>query len=128
MTTQQAYEAIRKYFTRPDAELAQIPEHLMSEQDMGSNCVYRKVIQGRVRKCAVGCLIPKRLYSPKMEQRAAVQVIEEFPEVKNLLDGVSLDFISCAQTCHDDSATVEQFVADLDELAHTHGLEVPTNA
>ena len=33
-------------------------------------CVYRKIVEGRICKCALGCLVPKSKYNPDMEKVA----------------------------------------------------------
>jgi hypothetical protein len=125
MTTQKAYETIRKYFTQPGAELAMVP---VDDRDTASNCVYRKVIHGRVRKCAIGCMIPKRLYDPAMEQQSVGQLFEHFSEVESLFADVDFDFLFRVQDLHDTSEAIEGFITDLDDLAMDFKLQVPTNA
>lgn len=55
MTTQEAYETIRAYFSRPDAVLA---------RGTKGECQYRTP-DGNA--CAVGCLIPDELYYMEVE-------------------------------------------------------------
>ncbi len=114
MTSQQAYVKMHKWFSRPGAVLGQ-------DRSFGGNdCVYRGNSKpySRVR-CAVGCLIPSRLYDPEMEGHSL-----DSCEVSNLLglDNGSHDFAQQAQSLHDNSKTVERFLRELRSLARENNL------
>lgn len=120
MTTQEAYEAIREYFSRPDAVLA---------RDEYGDCLYRTP-EGN--KCAVGCLIPDEVYTPDMEGVGIDSLLDcgERPvrPLCQTLAGVDRHFLSAAQESHDGAEDVESFLADLDWLAQRYGLDVVTDA
>jgi hypothetical protein len=125
MTKQQAYNKMRRYFTQPGAELS---------KDKSENlCFYRKR-NGKVRKCAIGCLFPDRLYTEEMENRDAQGVLARFPQLREYFgisdpyDDELADFMLDAQTAHDSSATVKGFLRKLDAAARRHGVKVATNA
>lgn len=136
MTTQEAYERIREYFSRPGAELG--------KSDHGS-CAY---ITASGAKCAVGCLIPDEILSKwgnSLNESGSLEGLKDgvvdnyghffmafrdIPGLQELLNGEDaegqrkFDFLSEAQKRHDDSftKTAEQFVAKLDVLAGEFGL------
>lgn len=49
--------------------------------------------------CAVGCLIPDDLYSPKMEGIWVGRLVEEFPELKKFIPNLAL--ARSLQSVHD---------------------------
>jgi hypothetical protein len=113
VNTQEAYDAIREYFSKPDAILA---------KSQGGRCEYRTA-EGR--GCAVGCLIPDGLYDPKMENHVVDTVFMDFPAVGKYFEGVDMNFLLRAQSLHDDqSDTAFDFVLQLDELAQEYDLEL----
>ena len=132
MTTQEAYEAIRDYFSQPGRERAIDPE--------SDDCVYKGP---KGQKCAVGCLIPDNLYSPEFEGNTLGTLLvllrdwkdsdAQAAEVYALLndDESKVSFLTEAQRLHDgqgasDMEEVEEFgpwfVTRLDSLAERHGL------
>jgi hypothetical protein len=118
MTTQEAYESIRAYFTRPGAQLA--------KKENGF-CSYRLDTSSGVAKCAVGCLIPDDLYNYKMEDVRVGVLIRQFPELNPIFEGVSIAFLENAQWAHDATETedVEEFIEELDRVAlYKHQLKV----
>lgn len=145
MNTQEAYEHIREYFSRPDAVLAKEGE------GAGLRCFYR-MPDGTGNACAVGCLIPDDLYNladaalreldgedslyPGIENRSFDQLVEACAELKHksgaLADLYELlnnnnqkeTFLSCAQSLHDDADDPITFVDGLDYLARQYGLTV----
>ena len=115
MDTQEAYAKIRRYFTKPGAMLAQGED---------GSCFYRRTVGGRVRKCAVGCLIPKAKYSKEIEGRS-ISSIYSLPAMRELFAEVDGGFLEEVQTLHDaESVDADDFVAHLDELAEDFGLVV----
>lgn len=133
MTTQEAYEAIRAYFTRPGAKIAIDPEE---------GCVYRG--DGNPNsdcRCAFGCLIPDDLYRPSFEGVNVIRVLEIEPKLAKHLGEVATtsqgnSFLIDAQARHDNSMydyngnrvsneeALANFITRLDALAKTHGLRV----
>lgn len=100
-TVKEAYHKIKKYFSKPGAELAY-------DED---GCKYR--IEGKkVKKCAVGCLIPRSSYQPRYE----------FISVDNVFDAVGFfnpelrSFLKSAQIEHDSSNNVDSFLYSLEKL------------
>jgi hypothetical protein len=68
-------------------------------------CLYRHQLRnGKVLKCAVGCLIPDRLYTPRMEGKTWGQINNMFPQVVAKLSLPSHFYIELQQV-HDDWAT-----------------------
>lgn len=122
MTKQTAYNKIRKYFTQPDAELAKTAFECRYRMETGA-------IHKKVRKCAIGCLIPDKLYGPEMENKSAEALLEQFSDLA-LYFGISdpyeeeARFLTQAQKAHDSSATVKGFLRKLDALARKNGLKV----
>ena len=128
-TTQEVYEHIRAYFSRPEAVLAK-----------GDNgwCQYRTA-EGN--KCAVGCLIPDEMYfqvvdsddSGLSEQRIEEHPVEEIVEwgqLHDLLNGDSdegrrkLAFLTATQKAHDRHAMdAADFVRALDLIGRIYELE-----
>jgi hypothetical protein len=122
VTTQEAYEQIRAWFSRGDATLA---------FDAGyDKCFYRlhSDVDSPVR-CAVGCLIPDELYDEQLDDNNmhVGTAIAYSPEISELLSDVSADFLSRAQRAHDETAkaggTPAQFVSWLDDIAVAHKLK-----
>lgn len=81
-----------------------VKNHLLTQMEKSWNkvvagCAYRAP-NGLM--CAVGCLIPDELYTPKMETRIYDQeFIEKFPEVGKLFDKGTLGFLGELQRIHD---------------------------
>jgi hypothetical protein len=125
MTTQEAYEQIRSYFSRPDAALA--------ATTTGDTCFYRQPMpDGSVRKCAVGCLIPDELYDLELDEQnvAGDHAMVWTNELREFFQDVDVDFINEAQAAHDGTASshghfaVSAFIARLDKVADRHHLKV----
>lgn len=137
MTTQQAYEMMRVYLTRPGAVRA-------VDSEIGY-CAYEAVVDGVLQRCAVGCLLTPGTLSQEMDftyeessegQNGIVQLREFQGNVEQLhkdgyvlpeLDGVDEDFLLKAQVLHDNSNnwTDSGFNVDmLDVLAEKHDLTV----
>lgn len=117
MNTQEAYEAIRDYFSRPHAVLAK------GVDDFGGDeCKYRNESGD---KCAVGCLIPDGIYTPAFEGTALYGLLKKSPLLKGYLWDVEPEFLANAQYAHDKLARdARAFVTTLDLLARAHGLQV----
>lgn len=108
-TVQEAYEAIKSYFSREGAILAR-----NDAEESEYACVYRGVIDGQQVKCAVGCLIPDELYWPEMEGSMAESVIARLGWHGDDL----VKFLSYAQGLHDfDAEDVGDFLDRLESLA-----------
>jgi hypothetical protein len=126
MTTQEAYEAIRMYFSQPGAKLAKNS----SFNGTYSQCFYRMPILANGReevgmlKCAVGCLIPDELYEPDMENIPACEVTIWNRDMKEVFEGVDIDFLAAAQSAHDIATTQDTvtFIKQLDTLAEVYDL------
>jgi hypothetical protein len=142
-TVQEAYEAIRAHFSRPDAELARY-----RDDDGTMQCKYRTKSGA---KCAIGCLISDELYN-KLARESSFKLDKDFGRVEGIqnelkwrfdkgengnlkeLAGIigyddlpRFKFLKDAQTEHDMNAdNVPMFIELLDDLAHSHGLQVVT--
>ena len=129
VSLQDTYEAIREYFSRPDAVLATTYEEETGE----TLCCYRTE-EGN--KCAVGCLFTDEeyfAYVKNLEGRSVGYLIGEFvpggpPSIVAKLnhDKRKTAFLNEAQNLHDfHAANAAYFVMQLDHLAEKHGLKVP---
>lgn len=132
MTTQQAYEAVRQYLTRPGARQAMFPGRKF--------CEYQTEIDGVVHRCAVGCLLSADAISEiaEYEFEGGVEALlspEDWGEktddwgplaVSELVD-VDSNFLSSAQGLHDEPGNWDGgvFAVDkLDQIAREYGLRV----
>jgi len=139
---QEAYEAVRAYFSRPGAELAR-----SGERGPDSECKYR---DEEGRKCAVGCLISDELYD-KLNDESGL-FLDDFGRVegvqhelekrfekgengnlKELAGIIGYDdrprflFLASAQSAHDMEADdASHLVVLLDRIAKNQGLRVVT--
>lgn len=126
MTTQEAYEMMRIYLTRPGAVRA------VNESD---DCMYETHIRGEIHRCAVGCLLTpdsldelsgEEFQRPLREFVGTIgHVLREFsvPELRS----VDFQFLQEAQRLHDDEGSwIGGFfnVRRLDALADRYGLQV----
>lgn len=136
MKTQEAYERIREFFSRPDAQLAKRGDGGMPA------CFYRGDSNpASPLRCAVGCLIPDELYVPELDEGLGVveirdaavtdgdeaaRALAEFFEAGT--SGAEADdlwaFLAEAQNAHDSSGDTEEFVKMLNSIAKSHNLEV----
>lgn len=125
MTTQEAYETMRAYFSRPGATYAY--------DDGAAMCQYRTRSGD---KCAVGCLIPDELYERRFEDYVAAVGLMSLIEAEEnhalfaIFADIDLDFLVAAQDAHDknatrDNANISLFLAELDLVAEYHKLKVP---
>lgn len=140
MTTQEAYELMRTYLTRPGAQRA-----------FNKVCRYETVIDMETHRCAVGCLLTPRSLAAtvKVEDGSGVFAESMWGKVVPLrrflgnleavylagyeipeLEEVDHDFLAEAQAVHDQvlNWTDGKFnVAALDAAARIHGLKVVTD-
>ena len=126
MNAQEAYNKMRHWFTLPGAVLGQTDDGFCAYRGTNEHGDYDKLSNVR---CAVGCLIPNDLYSPYMDSgeqgdgMQAGQLLDYYPDVRKLFDDdLAMEFVQKAQTRHDDSSTVDQFIEKLDRLADDYGL------
>ena len=142
MTTQEAYDKIREYFSHPEAEFG------VGED---GSCEY---ISSEGRKCAVGCLIPHEILSDYGEllnnsgsldglQTGGVTdtgfvAFRDVPGLKDLLNGDDeegrhkLAFLKAVQSSHDliggsgrgEREDMDTFLVSLDDLAAGYGLQI----
>jgi hypothetical protein len=144
LNTQEAYELMRIYLTRPGARQA--------VESPDESCRYEIVLDGEIHRCAIGCLLSPQaleetvllsnedgeLDGTPMEDKAG-----EVVALKDFLGGLSAlaqagyslddladvegDFLDGAQALHDSEGCWENGMFDvrrLDELAARHGLKV----
>lgn len=123
MTTQQAYEKMRAWFSKPGRPFG-YDDRLGACQYRGGGDPHSSI------RCAVGCLIPPRKYDPEIE----LQTVWAQPDYFELvLPGVDLGFLDEAQRAHDRLATDKslptearraRFIEALDLLAKRYKLDV----
>lgn len=123
MTTQEAYERMRIYLTRPGARQAK------TEPGPNGLCLYEVELDGAPHRCAVGCLLaPDTIASCKHDSGATVfALVVEYPLAERDLANVDLDFLAGCQCLHDDPGNWEHGVFNvrwLDALARDYGLNV----
>ena len=118
MTTQEAYETQREFFTRPGA----VKSMGIDPETGRKQCRYRGDEDGSA--CAVGCLLPEELYSTDFEAKNVMHILVMSRPVKSLLKDVSGSYLYDSQRAHDNADTVEQIVYNLDSIARQHGLKV----
>lgn len=136
MTTQEAYEGMREFFSRPEAVPAKSadachyrfdPSKVPAgyDPDMADKRVAEAHYGAAPLRCAFGCLIPDELYRPEMEGVWALALIEG-GQLGTMFDEADDNFIAKAQRLHDDydTVTAQDFVRKLDWLAKEFGLEV----
>lgn len=89
-----------------------------------ATCLYRGPNK---TQCAFGALIPDRAYSPKMENRPAGEVIQQYAKLKQFLPHMYL--IGSLQLVHDNWALMDgapfkmsNLLRRLREVAKWHGL------
>lgn len=126
MNTYEAYEKIKAYFSKPGARLAQV----RNENGAILSCEY---LAPDGAKCAVGCLIPKALYTTDIEGKSAFEAMDDLrdndPKLYEATFGdVNLGFLEVAQQAHDEARTVEAFLERLEEEATFYGLVSPEPA
>lgn len=118
----------------------QVVDHLLTQkvQSMGEydTCKYRMTLDdGKVLKCAVGCLIPDDKYHPNMEGDVhhlmtlingsnyigEIAIANPNPEV---FTDENESFLQDLQYIHDkDNSTVLEWASDLQDYAEKIGLE-----
>lgn len=67
-------------------------------------CSYRKTFEANsFSRCAIGLLIPDKLYKDTMEYKGVVSLVQEHPEIEEYIkvDGLTLDDLSSIQDAHD---------------------------
>jgi hypothetical protein len=132
VTTQEVYELMRVYLTRPGARQA----------TRDGLCRYEALKDGEIHRCAIGCLLGPdtlsqvrfydnggqcrgdyelRVFPGSLE--ALFEASFELPE----LDGADYEFLASAQTLHDNGENWlggHFHVRALDELARRYGLRI----
>ena len=87
-------------------------------------CLYRGPNGTR---CAIGILIPDKLYNPGMEKSSIDSVLTNFPKLADYLESKSMEdrvFMYKLQSCHDDPITKESMKQKLVELASEYNLQI----
>jgi hypothetical protein len=112
MTNQQVFNRVVRFLRKQGCQ---------SITKDGRSCAYRG--EGG-RRCAVGCLIPNRLYEASMEGAAA-----EFPRVKKILKalGIDIDLAMALQNVHD-SRGADSWEFEFHLVAEEFSLTVPPRA
>jgi hypothetical protein len=128
LTTQDAYEQMRKWFSDPRHEAGWDPDH--------KRCVYRGDEGAKSQKrCAVGCIMPDDLYDADLDAGFGVRISEmrDYTDaLQSFFDGIDIDFLIEAQDAHDAMAETYmwdrvKFIDQLDLIAFKYCLDVPGN-
>lgn len=126
-TMQSAFDKVWNHFSKESAKPAYD----------GWSCVYRLNNNPNAKtRCAMGVLIPNKLYDPEMEGTAASGILD-YEGIRELFDrGMREGFLDELQSCHDreaanlDIRTAEtlrlRILENLRRLATRHCLEVPS--
>jgi len=72
-------------------------------------------------RCAVGCVLPDKLYKEKMEKESVETLFQGFPEVENYFGSENKYLLSDMQRVHD-SSDVPYWEEKWAEVASTHNL------
>jgi hypothetical protein len=131
MNTQQAYVKIRKWFSDPS--------HEPGYETTTDRCVYRYGGDPKSQvRCAVGCLIPNRIYDPSLDDPnlsgvVASSAVTYTNELSDFFQDVDVDFLESVQTLHDDMCIGRdvpkgfdrvKFINQLDQIASEHELRL----
>ena len=85
----------------------------------GAKCLYR----GPYRtKCANGFHIPDELYKPEMEGRGVGNLLDRYPELKPLFEGVSHELMIELQGLHDNDLGTSYFEERVEKIAARYQL------
>ncbi len=88
-------------------------------------CKYRlTLLEGKILKCAIGCLIPDNLYHPDMEGKRVGTLFGTYPKLKELLNQVKYQLLFDLQDVHD-SGIPENWKKQLIVTAGRYKLEIP---
>lgn len=97
-----------------------VKKHLLNQNqksiDADGDCVYRGP-EGL--KCAVGCLIPDKLYNENFEGKSARTIFEGYYSINIIgyeLPKRGLDLIAELQCLHDDFS-IEEWASELEQIA-----------
>lgn len=101
-----------------------VAKHLMTQYQKSrddNRCLYRGPND---TSCAIGCLIPREIYSPYMEGVSIINLLSEgkFPQLNRLLDRVNTELLRNLQDIHDWDA-VDQWESSLKKVASKWGLD-----
>ena len=135
MTTQEVYEAQRRFFKEDAICFAVVDKVVENDSDEApidaeTICVYRGDNDPKSPvRCAIGCVLPDELYTAGMEENSVTQVIGTYDAVAELFEGVDEQYLEESQRAHDLMAedgctTLDEFVVRLDQLAKRFCLEV----
>ena len=90
MNNQEVFDTVAKHL------FAQGHQSINEDND---NCVYR--MEGGNSSCAVGCLIPNKIYSKHMEGNGIRTIVELYPKLYKFFKGVDLSLLANLQYAHD---------------------------
>jgi hypothetical protein len=113
MSDQQAFTTVYRHL---------LTQHEKSQDDV--KCRYRYRKGNKILKCAVGCLIPNRIYTSAMEDLGVKQLFDEYPHLEALLEGVSGEMLRLLQNAHDDFE-INEWETQLRYIAEQFQLEPP---
>lgn len=119
MDNQQAFTTIVTHLAQQARRALSLPD-----TDTRPHCQYRGA-EGR--KCAIGVLIPDGLYDPEMDAGSGMrvdQILDRYPAVRKLLDGVSPLMLSELQQTHD-KTDVGRWPGQVRRVAKTYELTLP---
>lgn len=125
----------QKIFTKVKNHLLKQNEKSSKEND-NNNCQYKIAKNGKILKCAIGCLISDKFYSSKMEDRGIYGLLQLPNDIKSNilrkslkqslkvenLSNENLYFLWDLQQIHDDYR-VSQWSIMLQNFAKKHELK-----
>ena len=123
---------MQKFLTRQQI-FDRVARHLLRQKtralNAGDACVYRTVKDGKIKKCAIGALIPRRLYNENLELSCPEGTDAASLRLRAVLAkvGVNIDedamFLASLQRVHDHSSPSSWRIM-LRDVAHAYQLNV----
>lgn len=102
-----------------------VANHLISQgrkSELHGGCAYRGE-DGT--KCAIGCLIPDKLYDPEIEGKRVGELFREHEWPKNLLGDIDMSLLIRLQHVHD-TRDPDEWGKELVLVANYYGLKLPS--
>lgn len=111
----------QEFFTKSATHLLKQNKKSIWSDECGESCVYRSP-DGLM--CAVGATIPDSVYSPTMENKTISRLIDFYPDIATLFEGVDRNLLTRMQRVHD-GWRVEEWPEQLRSIAREYNLKYP---